>query len=187
MALARARRAQRRLALDLPPALLRDLRPVRDVAPCRTQAEAKFFRDVIKQMGGLRRERMPIEIIGAWRNLLVRMGPAGGNALPYGAGFHLYQLSERAIPYSAALAIARAALTDDSLRKYERIMAGYGVVRAISGEHQPEILRLFGAWFAPRENEIAAAAARETARLDAARKRLSTIRQCAEGERIIGR
>jgi hypothetical protein len=205
--------------------------------PCESEADAIFFRKVSVEMANVRRERMPIEIIGAWRNLLLRDRAVGNTLSPYmntwalrfddrnawlyahvilldridagdiyGASFHLYELRERidevpgrdlpgAIPYTAVLAIARHAIFDESLTGYVRVMAGLGVARALGGSYlpsddrlrpsaeadEPEMMRRFAEWFAPREASVAVAAAAERETLDDARKTLASVRKCARG------
>ena len=52
--------------------------------PCRSAAEARFFRGVTTFAAGLHRQAMPVALIGAWRNVLLRTDDKLGNALsPY--------------------------------------------------------------------------------------------------------
>lgn len=209
--------------------------------PCESETDAAFFRKVTSQMADVRRERMPVEIIGAWRNLILRTDRRHGNALlpymntwalrfddrdawlyahvmildrvdagdVYGAAFYLDHLRKRInevpgrdlagpIPYTAVLAIGRHTISDQSTDRYGPIMAGLSIARALGESYlpadnrltpsvaadQPELMRRFAAWFAPREKAIAAAAATETEALEAARKTLAGIRKCATGERL---
>jgi hypothetical protein len=213
--------------------------PFAAALPCRSAAEATFVRKVTTQMAVARRERMPVQIIGVWRNLLLRTKSASGNALGpyispwtlrfndpdswryahvlildrieardvYGAASYLHYLRERLnevpgrdfpgpIGYSATLAIARHAISDQSMSGYGRVAAGMAVARALGGtfipadsrlsptidEHQPELIRLFAEWFAPREKSVEAGAASETAALESARKTLAAVEQCRGGE-----
>ncbi len=49
--------------------------------PCEKGDDAVFFRKATTEMAGRFREPLPVSLIGAWRNLLLRTESPGGNAL----------------------------------------------------------------------------------------------------------
>ena len=153
--------------------------------PCKRERDAKFVRELTTAMGSTRRQLMPTELVGIWRNLLLRTNDPSGNALSkYLNTWTLRFDDDNAWRYAHVFLIDRIDRGD----VYGASFHLHDLTERINAEPGRELKGRFPHTAAlritPDRKELQAGANQETAGLERARAELMTVKQCRTGDAL---